>query len=325
MASASKGEAAKIDRLGVAAVEKFFSSHGWLFREQLFHDYGVDAQVEVVIDGRPTGSLIAIQIKAGESYFSEESKDAFLLRSDDKHVNYWSKHALPVILIIYHPKQDALFWESLSEQTVQTTGKGWKVHIPKKKALTKESLKELSALTQPPSYIQKLNRLRLDRPWMELVAEGEVVYVQFGDWVNKSRPRFTFRIGCDSRSDVEPREWPTIWGGGRDLQELLSVIFPWADYEVDEEAYRADQEVIWSAECYGWTDDETGEVYYTEPFSDYYSPPPEGLVPVSNDGEVAHYRIILSLNDFGKSFITVDDCLSEDDSFPHGDFISRPA
>jgi hypothetical protein len=35
-------------RLGVAALDTYFSGHGWLFREQLTHDYGIDAHVEIV-------------------------------------------------------------------------------------------------------------------------------------------------------------------------------------------------------------------------------------------------------------------------------------
>jgi len=67
----------KTERLGVSAVEHYFSSHGWLFREQFTHDYGIDAQVEIVRDGQPTGALIGIQIKSGESYFSDQRQLLF--------------------------------------------------------------------------------------------------------------------------------------------------------------------------------------------------------------------------------------------------------
>jgi hypothetical protein len=36
----------KTDRLGVHKVGEFFARAGWLFREQLNDDYGIDAQVE---------------------------------------------------------------------------------------------------------------------------------------------------------------------------------------------------------------------------------------------------------------------------------------
>ena len=57
------------DRIGVSKLETLFAESGWFFREQFVKDYGIDAQVEVVENDDPTGQLIAIQIKSGESLF----------------------------------------------------------------------------------------------------------------------------------------------------------------------------------------------------------------------------------------------------------------
>ncbi|MBI4776777.1 MAG: DUF4365 domain-containing protein [Deltaproteobacteria bacterium] len=76
----------RTDRLGVSKVDTFFSSHGWLFREQFVNDYGLDAQVEIVTQGKPTGALIGMQIKSGSSYFREQSDDHFIYRTDGKHI-----------------------------------------------------------------------------------------------------------------------------------------------------------------------------------------------------------------------------------------------
>jgi hypothetical protein len=50
---------------------EFFARIGWLFREQLTDDYGIDAQVEIADGHNALGALIGIQIKSGSSYFSE--------------------------------------------------------------------------------------------------------------------------------------------------------------------------------------------------------------------------------------------------------------
>ncbi|WP_345855190.1 DUF4365 domain-containing protein [Shewanella algae] len=38
---------AQTERLGVSKLDHYFSSHGWLFREQMIHDFGIDAHVEI--------------------------------------------------------------------------------------------------------------------------------------------------------------------------------------------------------------------------------------------------------------------------------------
>jgi len=271
----------------VEKLDFYFSMHGWLFREQPLHDYGIDAQVEIVSEGKPTGDLIAMQVKSGLSYFSEETDTEIIYRADDKHIKYWSKHCLPVIIILYHPERDNFYWESVTDETIISTGNGWKINIPKSKLLTDESIIVFRELTQPPPYIQKLNKLRLDKRWIDIVADGENVYIEYDDWINKSLPRFQIRIGCDSRNDIEEESWQTIYGIG--MEEVLSQTIPWAEFEMDYDAYEENRESV----------DDT---------------PPEGIVPVYHDGEVEGYRLILSLNEVGKAFVELDKYLSEDDS-----------
>lgn len=304
-------EKPKTDRVGISKLESYFSMHGWLFREQHLHDYGIDAQVEIVSEGKPTGDLIAMQIKSGLSYFSEETDTEIVYRADDKHIKYWSQHCLPVIIILYHPERDNFYWESVTDESIISTGQGWKINIPKSKLLTDESLITFHKLTQPPPYIKKLNKLRLDKRWIELVADGENVYIEYEDWINKSLPRFQIRIGCDSRDDIEEESWPTIYGIS--MEEAVSHTIPWADYEMDHDAYEAFMESVHYDECYSWHDSETDTTYFTTSFEEWFTPA-EGIQPVSDNGEVQGYRLILSINDVGKAFIDIDEYLSKDDS-----------
>jgi hypothetical protein len=71
----------KTERMGVAAAELGFSLWGWAFRSQDVEDYGIDAHVEP-FDGpdRPAGRLLALQIKSGGSYFSEEADGGWWYR-----------------------------------------------------------------------------------------------------------------------------------------------------------------------------------------------------------------------------------------------------
>jgi Domain of unknown function (DUF4365) len=299
------------ERLGVAALEYFFSKNGWLFREQTTHDYGIDAHVEIVVDERPTGKLIALQIKTGTSFFGEQADGAYIFRTDDKHLAYWVGHSMPVVVVLYNPDSKEACWQHVSRQAVETTGKGWKLSIPKVNLFDKpaQSLKAFEALTQPEPYMRRLNRLRVDRHWMDLIDQGFDVRVEFEDWVNKSLSRYQITIS----NDHEKETWPTLYTPGVSIEEMLAHFFPWADFSLDQEAHEDGARARWEDECYAWRDEETGTIYHTTPFEKWYKPQ-EGIVSVSEDGETASYSLFLSLNEFGRSFLLMDDYLADPDA-----------
>ena len=55
------------ERIGINEVEKVIIKNiGWIFREQPIADVGIDAIIEQVENGEPTGKFIALQIKTGK-------------------------------------------------------------------------------------------------------------------------------------------------------------------------------------------------------------------------------------------------------------------
>ncbi|GGI20454.1 DUF4365 domain-containing protein [Oxalicibacterium faecigallinarum] len=296
------------ERLGVSALDHFFSEQGWLFREQSTHDYGIDAHIEIVENERPTGKLIALQIKSGTSFFKEETADSYVFRTDDKHVAYWVGHSMPVVLVLYNPDTKTAHWQQITRKLVKNTGKKWKIKVPKIDMLANPeyTLKGLKSLTQLEPYVRRLNRLRIDRHWMDLISKGVQVRITFEDWVNKSLPRYQVTIYTDDETET----WPTLYAPGVRLKGMLHHFFPWAKYKVDEDAYQAEAEDRREAERYSYHDPETGKTYYSQDFDEWIKPP-QGLVPVSENGETTNYVLILSLNKFGRSFMLLDDYLSD--------------
>jgi len=292
------------ERLGVSALDYFFSEKGWLFREQTTHDYGIDAHIEIVENQRPTGKLIALQIKSGQSFFKEEVGCSYVFRTNDKHIDYWVSHSMPVVLVLYNPTTKQAYLQHVSRETVVTTGKGWKILVPSISIFDEpiRHLNALDALAQPEPYIRRLNRLRIDRHWMDLIEQGYEVRVQFDDWVNKSLPRYKVTIS----TDYEEKSWPTLYAPGRGIEGMLNHYFPWADFSLDMEAYEQGAIDNWESECYSWRDSETSEVFYSMPFDEWYEPPTQNIVPVSMNGETASYSLLLTLNEFGKCFLMID-------------------
>ncbi|HAS6858933.1 DUF4365 domain-containing protein [Vibrio parahaemolyticus] len=125
---------------GVYSVGRVFQKElKWIFRDQPKADHGIDAHVEVCNDGTPSGQLVAVQIKSGESYFSESCDEGFIFRFGDWHHNYWLGHCLPVIIALYNPIDELIFWQEISNETVESTGKNWKITIPYENLLNHRS------------------------------------------------------------------------------------------------------------------------------------------------------------------------------------------
>jgi tetratricopeptide (TPR) repeat protein len=135
------------ENMGVGAALVEFSSWGWAFRSQHVKDYGIDAHAEP-FDGphRPSGRLLALQIKSGPSYFSEEADGSWWYRGENKHLRYWLGHVLPVLIVIYDLASKTLHWQHVTEDRVEYTDREWKILIPRDQVLSAQAAATLRAV-----------------------------------------------------------------------------------------------------------------------------------------------------------------------------------
>ena len=102
-----------IERRGLNAIEAvFISDFSWAFREQTVSDFGIDAQAEIFEAGKATGKLIALQIKTGASYFRKHGDD-YVFYGEQRHLDYWLNHSLPVFLILHDPDRNLTLWQKI--------------------------------------------------------------------------------------------------------------------------------------------------------------------------------------------------------------------
>ena len=65
----------RTERSGVIETDRIVTNQfGWIFREQPIVDVGIDALIEQVEDGNPTGRFLAVQIKTGAGNFFSISR-----------------------------------------------------------------------------------------------------------------------------------------------------------------------------------------------------------------------------------------------------------
>jgi hypothetical protein len=290
---------------------------GWLFREQpLETDYGIDAHIEIVDSQEVTGKLIAVQIKSGKSYFKNENDEGFIFRGDIEHYNYWVNHSLPVILVLCDTDTKVCYWVQIREDNVEhVSPNSWKITVPKKQVLNRNSSYELMKISEnKTSYERKLDKLIIDKPWMDEILKGNKVILESEEWVNKSSGRGSLTIKVIDGNTGEERveaDWPYILLPGWSYVDAFLKLFPWANISVDEDFYDDyDKEQFCLDNAY--YDDEEDEWIYDYKDLEYYKKRLPEIRPYLEDGEVAYYRLILELNDLGNAFLVVDRFLREE-------------
>jgi hypothetical protein len=292
------------ERIGVNAVERIVVSElGWIFREQPIVDMGIDAQIELVENGIPTGKLVALQIKSGASHF-RNGPEAYTYYGDLTHLEYWLDHALPVVLIAYLPEFDETLWVHVTAHSVVRTKKAWRVSIPKKNKLGPDTKHLMEKVFEGTPAQQRLRKLSIDLPLMRHINAGSKVSVELEDWINKSLGRTTIEVFVDDEVDeTHSQKWP-MYFGGYGMKELAEMLFPWADASIDEEFYEQNDE-----RRGGWEeardraadiDNGISEPGAADVITDEYPYAERG-------GEVEVYRFKLDLNEVGEAFLVLSD------------------
>lgn len=285
------------ERIGVSAIESITARElGWIFREQPIADMGIDAQIELVEDGFPSGKLIGIQIKTGAGNF-RLGKDGLVYYGSSQHLEYWSGHSLPVIIVAHLPDTNETFWQIVNSKNVKKTSKAWKISIPRGNVFGSATKRKLTEVFEGSSAQQRMRKLTLEEPLMRHIAKGGKVCLELEEWINKSLGRSPVCLVMVNDDGVdEIQQDYHICYTGYSVEGLAKSLFPWCEVHVDEEYYEYHEE----RESYSIWDDDG---YYSSTRKIY----PYG----ESAGEVQYYRLQLSLSELGESFLKVADFLNK--------------
>lgn len=105
------GNQSFVEREGVIHVSKQVNDARCIWRETHSTDVGIDGQIEYVNGrGQATGHMVFVQIKSGDSYFTNSSNSSVTYYPSEKHKSYWERSPLPVILIIHNEANRETIW-----------------------------------------------------------------------------------------------------------------------------------------------------------------------------------------------------------------------
>lgn len=122
------------------------SKLGWIPREFLTTDVGIDYSIEEVINGNPTAKFISVQLKTGLGNVSINRDGDYDFYVDKHHYEYWLGSSIPVIIVLCIPDRNELVWALIKRANIKKTRSQHKITIPKSHFLNSESISELSEI-----------------------------------------------------------------------------------------------------------------------------------------------------------------------------------
>jgi tetratricopeptide (TPR) repeat protein len=131
----------------------------WLFRELPVNDFGVDAHIEQCIADRPTGKLIGVQIKSGESYFREADSESVVFRHSLRHLEYWLNYSVPVVIVLVHPERQEYIWELVSTATATRLDAGGRIRIPRQQRFDASAIPKFEEILANATTLASLKEL----------------------------------------------------------------------------------------------------------------------------------------------------------------------
>jgi hypothetical protein len=150
------------ERKGIAAVQARLADLELIWRETSTGDFGIDGHIEFLDENsEPTGMMVGVQVKSGQSYFNGETDYTVSYTANDKHQKYWEHYPVPVLLILHHPDRNETFWVDARQEFRTGKAPGKKINIPKTNnfmAATVEDLFKNAGLTQT-EYVKDISAL----------------------------------------------------------------------------------------------------------------------------------------------------------------------
>ena len=289
-----------IEREGVHYCGLIAERNNWLFREQPVNDIGIDAHMELTESTGESKQLLALQIKSGTSWFSEEKDECVIFRDiNERQYNYWTKNSLPCIVVLYNPEDKMCIWQKLTTETIQRTlggkGKSFFVQVPKNQVfLDARSNEKLLSFTNLPQHITNYNFLLSQKKFMEILRDGGEIKLHSTEWVNKSSGRGETELIVDDGNSIEKYAYP-YWFPFTPYTEVFPRLFPWADFSADEDFFEENDIERWrDLHCFYDSEDDEWRVV-GDSFSDFRKKL-DHMRSIDHSGEVAEYMMVLSLN-----------------------------
>lgn len=133
---------------GQSFTKALFEELGWSAVSNPEHDLGTDLWVGARDSRRvDLGALVGVQVKNYNLPFDKPElngeREGWWFPTDGDHIDYWLNHRIPHLLALFDKESRRVHWEHITSVSVVSTGKGYKIFVPKDQTLDDAHLKEL--------------------------------------------------------------------------------------------------------------------------------------------------------------------------------------
>ena len=193
-------------------------------------DIGIDAEIELIDSNyKSTGQFIKCQIKTTTS-------DKFHLYLDDRHIVYWNKLNVPVVIFLVHLQEENIYWHCVDNiQTYDKSDSGYKISFNANDILSKANKERFDeiALFQFKQQIRNI----YEKAYTTVVYDNEQFLetnnydvVTFEDFVlHSNRIKFDFK-----KVDNLFRKYASLNNLKTEYAQKLSTISTYLD-RIEEE------------------------------------------------------------------------------------------
>ena len=317
------------ERMGVYQCGKIAEKNNWMFREQPIDDIGIDAHMELVESTGKPKQLVALQIKSGSSWFKEKKDDYIIFRNiNNRQYNYWTMNSLPCIIVLYNPDDDMCIWQKLTKDTIERTnngkGAGFFVKVPLSQIFLDDSSNEkLLTFTNLPEHITNYNFLLSQKKFMQIIQNGGQIKLHSMEWIHKSSGRGNTELIVNDGKTIQKYSYP-YWFPFTLYTMVFPQLFPWANFSADEDFFEENDKNLWR-EYHCYYDKEDNEWLVVGDTFEEFRKKLNPMRSIDHAGEVAEYMMILTLNELGKSFLKVDNFVSQNRPYanarPTGEYL----
>ena len=173
---------------------------GWIFREQIALDVGMDALAEEVATGFATGHLVALVLKVQQEGWVYGGHG-------DSQLSYWLSYSLPVVFLAYDPDTGLTRWQYLTPDAVDYSGTVWRVRIPAEHVLGPEARRAFTAIAhgvRSSKYWEDAARAVARAEGIAALPVGRPSQENFLQWVGTLVDRFQHAV---EHTDI----WRIFW------------------------------------------------------------------------------------------------------------------